>query len=210
VLAGPRRSDERDELLKTRRRSARPTTFQSFARNADSTVSYSRRKPRGRPSSPDEALAPSFAQHHENDLRYTAAWGRWFASDGARWRFDETLHDFDLVRRTCRAPNVTTRTPRPLASAKTVAAVERLATTDRRLAATIDQWDADPWPLNTPDRTIHLRSGRLRPHNPLDYATKVTAVGPTGDCPRFLAYLDRACGGDAELVAYLRRVSAMP
>ena len=39
-----------------------------------------------------------------------------------------------------------------LASAKTVAAVEKLAKSDRRLAATVDQWDADPWVLNTPAR----------------------------------------------------------
>ena len=31
-----------------------------------------------------------------------------------------------------------------IASAKTVAAVERLAKADRRHAATVDQWDADP------------------------------------------------------------------
>ena len=36
-------------------------------------------------------------------------------------------------------------------SAKTVYAIERLARSDRRLAATVDQWDADPWLLNTPD-----------------------------------------------------------
>jgi hypothetical protein len=35
-------------------------------------------------------------------------------------------------------------------SAKTVAAVERLAKADRRLAATVSQWDADLWQLNTP------------------------------------------------------------
>jgi putative DNA primase/helicase len=29
--------------------------------------------------------------------------------------------------------------------AKTVAAVEMPARSDRRLAATVDQWDADPW-----------------------------------------------------------------
>jgi len=40
-----------------------------------------------------------------------------------------------------------------LASAKTVAAVERLAKSDRKLAATMDQWDCDPMILNTPDES---------------------------------------------------------
>ena len=35
---------------------------------------------------------------------------------------------------------------------------------------------------------------------------KITAVGPRGDCPRFLAFLNRITGGDAALVSYLQRV----
>ena len=122
---------------------------------------------------------------------------------------DDTKLAFDLSRKVCReaaaecnkdkiAPN--------LASAKTVAAVERLALADRRIAATVDQWDADPWLLNTPDGVVDLRTGQRRPHRAEDYQTKITAVGPGGDCPRFLAFLDRITGGDGELVAYLQRV----
>ena len=59
-----------------------------------------------------------------------------------------------------------------LASAKTVAAVERLAKADRRLAATADQWDADPWLLNTPGGIVDLRTGARRAHEPADYLTK--------------------------------------
>ena len=80
-----------------------------------------------------------------------------------------------------------------LASAKTVAAVERLAKSDRRLAATIEQWDADPWLLNTPNGVIDLKTGTLGPHQPSDYMTKIAAVGPgDADCPRFLAFMDRS------------------
>ena len=49
-----------------------------------------------------------------------------------------------------------------IASAKTVAAVERLAKADRRHAATVDQWDADPWLLNTPDGVVDLQTGKMR------------------------------------------------
>ena len=93
-----------------------------------------------------------------------------------------------------------------IASSKTVAAVDRLARSDRRLAATVDQWDADPWSLNTPDGVVDLLTGRRRRHDPGDHMTKIAAVGPACDCPRFLAFLDRILGGDAELVAYIRRV----
>ena len=40
------------------------------------------------------------------------------------------------------------KTAKDIASAKTVAAVERLAKADRRLAATEEQWDASSYTFN--------------------------------------------------------------
>ena len=65
-----------------------------------------------------------------------------------------------------------------------MAAVERLAKADRRLAATVDQWDANPWVLGTPGGVIDLRTGKVRLSAPTDYMTKITAVVPDGECPR--------------------------
>jgi putative DNA primase/helicase len=156
----------------------------------------------------DEDLALRFAERHAEDLRYVADWGKWLSWDGTHWRFDDTLRAFDLARRIVREAAATcnkAKTASMIASAKTVAAVERLARSDRRLAATIDQWDADPWLLNTPEGVVDLRTGKMRPHRLDDYMTKIAAVGPKGDCPLFLKFLDRVTDGDGELVAYLRR-----
>ena len=51
------------------------------------------------PAFSDEALALRFAERHERDLRYVAAWGRWIRYDGKRWAFDDTMLAFDLARR---------------------------------------------------------------------------------------------------------------
>ena len=103
-----------------------------------------------------------------------------------RWQADDTLAVFDSARVVCRA--AAANAPRQgsakeLMSAKTVAAVERLARSDRRLAATADQWDADPWLLNTPKGAVDLRTGSMRAHRADDYLTHMTAVAPGGDCP---------------------------
>jgi len=161
------------------------------------------------PTFSDEGLALRFADVHAGDLRYVAAWSKWLQWSGSHWRFDDTLHAFDLVRRTCReaaAECNKSRVATAIASAKTVAAVERLARADRRLAATIDQWDADPWLLNTQAGVVDLQTGNERPQRADDYMTKITAIAPRGDCPRFMAFLDRIAGADRELVAYFRRV----
>ena len=144
------------------------------------------------------------------DLRYVAAWSRWLRYDGRRWEFDETLLAFDLARKICRqaAGECNKKgTAAAIASAKTVAAVERLAKADRRLAATTAQWDADPWALNTPDGVVDLRTGEIRPHRAAEYFTKITAVGPRNtNCPLWKAHLKRILNDDRDLIAYLQRV----
>jgi putative DNA primase/helicase len=166
---------------------------------------------RDRPLPPfsDEALALRFAERHLGDLRFVAAWNKWLIWDGARWRMDDTILAFDCSRAICREAAAECNKPRlaaTIASAKTVAAVERLARADRRISATVDQWDADPWALNTPSGVIDLRTGKMRPHRAEDYITQITAVAPGADCPLFLAFLARINDNDASLVSYLQRV----
>jgi putative DNA primase/helicase len=153
-------------------------------------------------STGEDNLALAFAEEHADNLRYVAVWGRWLAWDETRWIFDDTLHTFDRVRSLCREVSAK-------ASAQLVAAVERLARSDRRLAATADQWDAGPWLLNTPGGVINLQTGRLCLHKPSDYMTKITAVAPDGNCatPTWDGFLDRVAGGDADLVGFLQRVA---
>jgi putative DNA primase/helicase len=98
----------------------------------------------------EDSMALIFADRHEHEVRYVALWGRWLVFDGTRWNFDDTLHAFDRARTICR--EVAAEGDKPIsaiASAKTVAAVERLAKADRRLAAAAEQWDGNQWLLNT-------------------------------------------------------------
>ncbi len=99
------------------------------------------------PAFSEDALALKFAERHGKDLRYIAAWSHWYTWAGARWAMEPTRHAFDRARAICRVaaseaekPGIKIR----LTSAKTVAAVERLAKVDRRLAATVEQWETDP------------------------------------------------------------------
>ena len=102
----------------------------------------------------DEDLALRFARRFADELRYIAAWKRWHAWNGTTWQLDSTLDAFNRARAICRAAasetdktNIQTR----IASAATVAAIEKLSKADRRIAATTDQWDVDPDIFNTED-----------------------------------------------------------
>src|SRR5262249_26063784 len=86
---------------------------------------------------------------------------------------------------------------------------EGLGRSDRRRGATADQWDSDPWLLNTPEGIIDLRSGRKFSHRADAYMTKITAVAPNEahPTPVWEAFLQQVTGGDVELVGFLRRMT---
>ena len=159
------------------------------------------------PAFSEEALALDFAQRHADDLRHVAQWGKWYRWDGSRWEEDKTRKVFDLSRSVCR--EAATRTNKSahgkaIASARTRAAVVSLASDDRRLAATVEQWDAEPWLLNTPEGIIDLRTGKTRKAEPKDYMTMMTAVAPGGECLLWHKFLETVTGGDSELQKFLQ------
>jgi len=162
------------------------------------------------PEFSDEALALEFTVRHAPELRYVAKWGTWLHWDGTRWKFEDTLKAFDLARAVAREyANACGNHDAKLkiASAAKSAAIEKLARADRRHAATVDQWDVDPWLLNTPGGTIDLQTGNTLPHDPERYMTKITAVASGGNCPLWRRFLSEITGGDAELQAFLQRVA---
>ncbi len=167
------------------------------------------------PQFSEDNLALQFTARHGRELRYVSAWGQWLRWDGKRWAQDMTLQSYDLARLVCRdaaveamqLPDVPRGLPSRLTASKTRAAVESLARSDRRHAATVEQWDANPWHLNTPAGVVDLTTGALREAVHEDYCTKITAVAPGGQCPTWLAFLDTVTAGDKDLQAYLARVA---
>jgi putative DNA primase/helicase len=160
----------------------------------------------------DDALAQRFEEEYGDHMRYVAAWSRWFSFDGQRWKPDDTRLAFDRSRAVCRkaAKECEDKKARAIvSSARSVNAVLTLASSSRQIAATVDQWDADPWLLNTPNGVVDLRTGQMRPHRPEDYMTKMTGVAPDPNCDiqTWLDFLDRITEANDELVGFLQRLS---
>ncbi len=158
----------------------------------------------------DDAVALEFTKSHGDNLKYAASMSRWFCWTGTHYRNDEMLRVFTEARNACRAVanNAFVADPskaRRLASSATVSAVEKLARFDPRHAVKAEQWDSDPWALNTPTGTVDLRTGISREHNRKDYITKIAPVCPGGDCPLWLEFLARITGRDRQLELFLQR-----
>ncbi|MCK6451113.1 MAG: hypothetical protein L6R19_09710 [Alphaproteobacteria bacterium] len=165
-------------------------------------------------------LARAFAVVHEQRLRYVARRRQWMAWDGTRWRPDDTGLALDLAGELCRTAADVAATEMPeklglrvverLGAPTASAAVERLARTDRLLAASPEQFDAEPDLLNTPAGILDTRTGDVTPHRPEAYMTRIAAVAPADPgtpCPLWSGWLDRIAGGDADLLFYLQRVA---
>jgi putative DNA primase/helicase len=146
----------------------------------------------------------------EPEFLFVPLIGKWFVWDGRRWEMDVWLKARERAKETCRAEAAKCNKPKAaklIASARTVSSVERLGQCDPRLVAVADQWDNDAWLLNTPAGTLDLRSGKMQPHNPADYITKITGIAPDFEMPTPLwdAFLKRITKDNAELESYLQR-----
>ena len=162
------------------------------------------------PGFTDDALALEFTAKHAEEWRYVAAWGRWYRWDGTCWRGENTLRAYDESRLVCRAASARCKKAKiaaKVASANTVAAVERLARADRKHAATTDQWDQDHWLTNTPKQVVNIKTGQIGEHVRGDYMTKITRASLGDGCPTWLRFLADVTNGDEELQQYLARMA---
>lgn len=158
----------------------------------------------------EDALAAAFATAHADHWKFVSVWGRWLTWTGTHWQRDVTGRAIELARQVCRAAAGGDAKPgegRRLSTEKTIRAIERLARSDPRHAATPEEWDCAPMLLNTPAGILDLATGELLPHNPTARMTRLTRAAPGRGCPTWLRFLGEVTGGDRELVAYLARVA---
>jgi putative DNA primase/helicase len=159
----------------------------------------------------ENALAHEFTRRHRDELRYIHEWGKWLRWDDARWDNERTLAVFDLARAIAQRIGEGARNDKLRArveAASTVAAIVTLARADRAHARVTEDFDADPWLLNTPAGTVDLRAGEMHPHRREDGITKVTPVSPSDEAPAlWFDCLKTWTRGDAELEGFLQRLA---
>ena len=168
----------------------------------------------------DDGNAYRLIDIHGGDLRYVPALG-WHAWDGYRWALDT---DGEPIRRArdiaqhlrdeaeSESDEARRKTLRSHAkasgSARGIRGMLDLASSDARIIAPVDQLDRDPWLLNCTNGTVDLRTGDLRAHDRADICTRLVPVAYVPDAPAvaWCAHLERVTGGDADLIAYIKRL----
>jgi putative DNA primase/helicase len=172
----------------------------------------------------DLGNAERFVAEHGHRLHYVRALEAWLVWDGRRWAADERGAVQRLAKQTIRgmyreaARSTELEHRKRLSgwaakseSASRIDAMLKLARGEETEAGPIlremTDFDADPWALNVANGIVDLRTGALRPHDPEARCRKLVEVPLQADarCPRWLAFLDRILGGDAEMIDYVQR-----
>lgn len=75
------------------------------------------------------------------------------------------------------------------------------------LRGSATEFDCDPYLFNCQNGTLDLRTGELRPHNPLDRISKQAAVdyAPEARSPRFVQFIEEITEGDTARAGMLQK-----
>jgi putative DNA primase/helicase len=157
----------------------------------------------------EDSAALAFAERYKGQLLFDHDSGSWFRWDGNHWKRERTRLAFNWARDLSREMTENEPIKVKAIGRKTTfsGGVEKFSQADPIFAVTGEDWNSDPFLLATPNGTIDLRTGKIRPADPDDRINRITAIGPLGivDCPQWLKFLDEATGKDDELIAFLQR-----
>jgi putative DNA primase/helicase len=161
----------------------------------------------------EDMMADRFADVHGGRWRFVKPWGAWFQwRDDGWYRDDTALVDrlsVELVRQAVywpEAANLSMAEKRRIPSRRVAGAVRDCGSNDRRIAATIDQWDTEMWLLGVPGGVVDLRTGQSIDPKPEQYITKRTAVAPAdGSAPIWRQFLETVTNGSDDLIEFLQR-----
>jgi putative DNA primase/helicase len=169
----------------------------------------------------DLGNAERFVAQHGEQVHYVRTMDRWLVWDGVRWVVDETGSVDRLAKDTVRsiyreagrAKGAKVRTALAKwalaseANGRIKAMLER-ARAETGVARTLADFDADPWRLNVRNGCLDLRTGRLGAHDREARCRKLADVPyepHDPHCATWERFLDRILGGDAALIAFVRR-----
>jgi putative DNA primase/helicase len=158
-------------------------------------------------------LAAKFIEAYGEDWHYVARLDRWIEWRKDGWYVDDIQRVKTLCMRVVRqaaasdpAGRLTQPVLRALCSSKVVNGIKQLVSIDETIAATVGEWDLDPYLLGVPGGTVDLREGKLMSAERDDKITKRCAVAPDpGEPTRWLAHLHKALSGQQDVIDFIRR-----
>lgn len=155
----------------------------------------------------ERGAAEVFAEKNEHTIRYVPGQG-WYVWDGQVWitgkraetivkgKMSEYMKNSwaealaaDLGKWDKKAQAWVDRMQTDRAAKSVLGLVETM------LTSSVDEFDADPWALNTPGGIVDLRTGEIRPHDPDARCTMICGCAPG---PSFADQVAEASAGESD------------
>lgn len=167
----------------------------------------------------DAGNAERLHEVHGQNLRHVTESGQWLVWNGCRWEPDNTGQ---VVQQFIEVMRSTVRQAANLPSAESAQAFAKfaiqscnkarieagisLAKSIPGVSVSVNDLDAAPWLLGTPDGVIDLRQGKpIPPHREHLITKSIGATfDPLAECPTWERFIVTVTGGDTELADYLQ------
>jgi len=163
----------------------------------------------------DIGVADAFSRYYGGIARFSSSLG-WLVWDGKRWdksdlkaqsvevSFTDIIREQALKSGDKDYIKFATR----MRSYNRVQGVLGIAKS--RLEISNDELDSNPCDFNTPAGIVDLKTGKIRPHEPKAFCTKMTGVSPVKQKSElFEKFLDDITLGNAELKKYIQCIAGM-
>ena len=160
----------------------------------------------------DTGNAEVFARAHHDRVRYEPDSKSWYVWNGYYWAKGGKAAHLAARYATEQAANLPANNGaeeswrKQSLSNRGINNTLAVAMSHELILVEADQFDADPYSLNTPGGIVNLRTGEMWASNPAELHSRSTAVTPNAELPtpEWDAFLHRTFGGDRELINYLQ------
>lgn len=159
-----------------------------------------------------------FVDRYGDELLYCHSDKQWYGWDSMRWTPLVLRQETELAKQLLddlqAMPQQEEAFRKHVAKSRSQNGLQnmlKMAQSDSRVACSYNQFDTNDWTLNTRSGTATLgpQEWGIKPCDPNDKITKVTAVGIYGnaECPTWDAFLDTIWQGNTEIIQFVQRLA---
>ncbi|HHT9136449.1 MAG TPA: DNA primase family protein [Candidatus Wunengus sp. YC60] len=170
----------------------------------------------------DLGNAKRLVAQHGNKIRFCFAWKKWLIWDGKAWHVDNDGQILRLAKDTVKRIYEEAATIADTQQRQSIAKWAVSSESEHRLNAMVSlaqsepgvpispqELDVNPFLLNCLNGTIDLKTGKLKPHDPKDFITKIVPVEYNTDagCPRWIGFLETIFNWNYDIILFIQRAA---
>ena len=166
----------------------------------------------------DAGNADLFVDTWKEKFRYVPERGDWFFWNGNRWALDigraGTAHAIEMLRKTLPISDAEKKWYHQSQNAAKLSNMLKIAESHTAIQAPLEDFDTDPYLLNTPGGIVDLRTATMSSCRPEALMTRTTNCTPDmdareGSIPQFAKFIKWAFSDDKDMMLYIQQLAGL-